>query len=258
MKAFVVVLMSYIALFSEPSVASVTGLTHKVLLVVAMNTEAQPIIDILGLKALPRAFSGLPMKGYKGKQGNVEIMLVMNGTDSVHHVQNIGTQAATLSTYLGIAKFHPDLIMSVGTAGGVVENGSHLTEIYFSKKVYFFNRRIPMDGYKEYGLGGYKSVDFTSIGERLGLKPGIMCSGDSFDEEDVDFRMFLKEQCTAVDMEAAAVAWVSSLTKTPMVAIKGITNFVRGEGIHREYEKNLPIVTMALANTVKEIFDIYP
>lgn len=226
---------------------------QKVLVVVAMDTEAQPIIDQLHLHPLPHSFSDLPMHGYTGQQGKIKLLLMVNGQDPVHKVQNIGTEAATLSTYLGIEYFHPDLIISIGTAGAVVDSGAALMDIYLSQKIYFFDRRIPMKGYHDYGRGGYPSMPLAIIDKKLGFKSGIVCSGDSFDEEQVDYNLFLKEHCSAIDMEAAGVAWVSMLTKTPMIAIKGITNFVRGKHVHAQFEKNLPVVTSRLANKLKEL-----
>lgn len=236
--------------------ASIPSLNHpvkKVLLVVAMDTEAQPIIDKLHLRPLQHSFSGLPMRGYIGREGKIQVLLMMNGEDPINHVQNIGKEAATLSTYLGIHYFHPDLIISIGTAGSVPENGAALNDIYINKKIYFFDRRIPMKGYQEYGLGGYTSSSLTTIDKTLDLKQGNICSGDSFDEDPIDYKMFLKYHCNVIEMEAAAVGWVSMLTKTPMIAIKGITNFVRGKEIHAQYEKNLPIVTQKLATTLQSL-----
>jgi nucleoside phosphorylase len=113
-----------------------------------------------------------------------------------------------------------------------------------------------MKGYENYGRGAYPSTPLPLIDKKLGFKNGIVCSGDSFDEEQIDYKMFLKEHCAAIDMEAASVAWVSMLTKTPMIAIKGITNFVRGEHIHAEHKKYPPVVTMNLAKKLKELLGL--
>ncbi len=253
-------LQATVLFFSSLSVSYSTATSHrpfqKILLVVAMDTEAQPIIETLHLQPLNHSFSNLPMHGYIGDQNGTSILLMINGEDPVHKVQNIGTEAATLSTYLGIEFFHPDLIISVGTAGSVIENGAALRDIYISEKIYFTDRRIPMEGYSDYGRGGYESLPLPLIQEKLGLRSGVVCSEGSFDEEEIDYTMFLKEHCSAVDMEAAGVAWVSMLTKTPMIALKGITNEVRGDNIHEEFNKNLPIVTTALANTLKQLISM--
>src|SRR3990167_10479442 len=106
----------------------------KVLLVIAMDTEAQPIISALHLHKMTQKLSDLPMQGYIGKYSNLNILLVTNGLDPVNRVQNVGTQAAVLSAYVGIEFFHPDLVINIGTAGGIEENGAKLKQIYVSKK----------------------------------------------------------------------------------------------------------------------------
>jgi 5'-methylthioadenosine nucleosidase len=227
---------------------------RKVMLVVAMDSEAEPIISQLNLKKLPESFSNLPMQGYIGKYADLDILLVMNGIDPVKKVQNVGTQAATLSTYLGIEYFHPDFIISIGTAGGVEKNGAREKDIYASEKIYFYDRRIESKDYREYGLGAYPSAPIV---KELGFKKGIVCSGDSFDANKTDYDIFIKQNCSAIDMEAAAVAWVSQLTHTPMIAIKGITNFVRGENLHEQYQKNLPVVTVKLTQKLEELLKYF-
>jgi 5'-methylthioadenosine nucleosidase len=226
----------------------------KVMLVVAMDSEARPIISKLALQKLPQSFSNLPMQGYVGKYADLDILLVTNGMDPVNKVQNVGTQAATLSTYLGIEYFHPDFIISIGTAGGVEKNGAREKDIYASEKIYFYDRRIASKDYREYGLGAYPS---TPMAKKLGFKAGIICSGDSFDDNRTDYNIFIKQNCSAIDMEAAGVAWVSQLTHTPVVAIKGITNFVKGDNIHAQYQKNLPVVTLRLSEKLEELLKYF-
>lgn len=247
---FYKIILSFILLLYTAIVSAADQLPiKKVLLVVAMQKEATPMIQDLDLHPLDHSFSNLPMHGYMGKYHNLDILLMVNGTDPINKVENVATQAATLTTYLGIEYFHPDLVISIGTAGGVEKNGAKLKEIYTSQKIYFIDRRMSFKGYREYGLGGYTSASFDQNRE---LKPGIICSGDSFDDNATDYNMFLKQHCAAIDMEAAGVAWVSMLTKTPMLAIKGVTNFVKGKNIHNQYEKNFPIVVSDLANKLKE------
>jgi 5'-methylthioadenosine nucleosidase len=131
------------------------------------------------------------------------------------------------------------------------QNGVKLREIYVSEKIYFYNRRIMLEKYDEYGLGGYPSAQLAF--KKPELKPGIVCSGDSFDNSQTDYDIFIKQNCTAVDMEAAGVAWVSMLAKIPMFAIKGITDFVKGSDMHRQYEENNFIVTQNLSRKLEEI-----
>ncbi|MGQ3888539.1 hypothetical protein ACQUW5_05845 [Legionella sp. CNM-1927-20] len=224
---------------------------QRILLVVAMDAEAAPIIKTLKLKPFSRPFTQLPIKSYFGKFKHLEIFLLINGQDPMYKVQNIGTQAATLTTYVGIKSFHPDLVISIGTAGGIKENGANIGDIYASKKIYFYDRRILVVGYAAYGRGGYSSAPLSRIMDKLDIQEGIVCSGDSFDNNKTDMMMLLKYRCNAKEMEAAGVAWVSMLMKVPMIAIKGVTDIVGSKTTLRDFDRNFLKITTKLANRLE-------
>jgi 5'-methylthioadenosine nucleosidase len=230
---------------------------NKILLVVAMEIEASPIIKKLHLQNVPNVFSGLPMQGYVGKYANKDIFLITNGKDPMHKVDNIATQPAALATYLGIEHFHPDLVISIGTAGGIEENGAKKNDIYVSQKIYFLDRRIP-DAHTEYGMGGYVSANVDPIINEMKVKKGIVCTGNSFDLSPTDTAIILKNKCSAAEMEAASVAWVSMLMKTPMLAIKGIGDIATSKTSQQEYIDNGPFICNKIAETMKAFLDHLP
>lgn len=224
---------------------------HKILLVVAMEKEAAPIIKILDLHKSSLPSGVLPMQAYEGKYGKIDVAMIVNGQDPIYKVPNVGTQPAVLSTYFGIQHYHPDLVISIGTAGGVMDRGAKVKNIYISDKIYFYSRRMP--GQDAYGFGGYDSLKLPVLSQQANLKPVIMCTGDSFDDNKGDFQIILKQGCTTVDMEAAGVAWVSMLMKTPMFAIKGVTDYMQDKNGYAEYEKNCSCVANELANRLKQV-----
>jgi 5'-methylthioadenosine nucleosidase len=251
------ILMTFYIIFNVSPLQAQTSIINqrpikKILLVVAMDTEALPIVNAFNLKKSPHFFSDLPMQGYVGKYGNLDILLVQNGKDTVYKVQNVGTQAATLATYVGIEHFHPDLVISIGTAGGIAENGAKIGDIYISQKIYFYGRRIPIPGYTEYGMGGYASANFNQITNKINVKQGIVCAGDSFDDNQTDREIILKNDCSVREMESAGVAWVSMIMKTPMLAMKGITDIVWNKSGQEQFEKNFSPVNKKLSEKVKE------
>lgn len=227
----------------------------KILIVVAMEEEATPLIKLLHLNQLPAPDADLPIKAYGGHYNNLDIKLILNGKDPVHHVQNIGTQPAVLSTYLGINKFQPDLIISVGTAGGKATKNVKIGDIYISDKIYFFSRRFHSDDYKRYGIGGYNSMDTSAFTKKLGLKKGTICSSDSFDEDKAEHELFVKLGCEVKEMEAAGISWVSMLKKVPMFALKGITDHIGHISTHDQFEKNSTMVSKKLAIKTRDILD---
>lgn len=152
-KVFMFSLLSF-SFFILPTHASDQTSINKILIVVAMEMEAKPIIQKLNLKKIANAFPGLPMQAYAGRERDKDIFLVLNGKDPIHHVDSVATQPAVLATYLGIERFHPDLVISAGTAGGLKAKGSQSNDIYISEKIYFFDRRIG-DNHEQYGLVGF-------------------------------------------------------------------------------------------------------
>ncbi|CDZ79352.1 5'-methylthioadenosine/S-adenosylhomocysteine nucleosidase [Legionella massiliensis] len=258
---FILILLFFLLLLSPDNYANEINTNiddkkiQKILIVVALDKEAKPIIAKLNLHKSQHHFDKMPMQGYVGKYANFDIFLITNGTDPLYNVQNIGTQPATLSTYLGISYFHPDLVINIGTAGGIAESGAQIGDIYISRKIYFIDRRMPNSGYSQYGFGGYISSDTHLIGNEINLKKGIICSGDSFDKNDTDYQIILKNRCAARDMEAAAVAWVSMLTTTPMFAIKGITHIVGSKNAKEQFDKRILSVSKLLSKNLQEFLD---
>ena len=54
-----------------------------------------------------------------GDVGKMKVTLVWAGQDKRYQVNNVATTASTLSCYVAIQAFEPDLIISAGTAGGL-------------------------------------------------------------------------------------------------------------------------------------------
>lgn len=238
---------------SNPVFSAVSHPVKNVLIVVAMREEADPIIKTLNLSPVSAPDPKLPMKAYVGHYANIKIALILNGVDPMFGVQNIGSQPAVLATYLGINYFHPDLVMSVGTAGGRPINGVNVGDIYISEKINFYSRRLHSPDYKLYGAGGYRSMDTTTMMKKLNIKSAIVCSGDSFDEDATDRAVMKKQRCMLIDMEAAGVNWVTMLSQIPMFAVKGVTNYIGRTTAHDEFEKNYATVTQKLATTTRAV-----
>lgn len=226
----------------------------RILLITVLDAEAIPIIKMLDLHPLKHTFSKLPMKGYEGKYKTFNILLLKSGKSPIYHVENIGTQPAALTTYLGIQYFHPDLVINIGIAGGILKNGAQIGDIYVSRKIYFFDRRMPPDK-MQYGMGGYPSFNLGNIPKKIGLKIANVCSGDSFDRNKTDYKIILKNKCAVRNMEAAGVAWVCVLMQTPMIAIKGITDIHEIKNGYYQSQRNRSYVIKKLTEKLKKLLN---
>lgn len=61
-----------------------------------------------------------------------------------HGVDNVGTVPAALSTFLACQRHKPDLIISVGTAGGFRTQGAQIGDVFAGTGTVNHDRRIPI------------------------------------------------------------------------------------------------------------------
>ncbi len=199
----------------------------KLLLVMAMEHEASPLVEALPFKKCPPFHEYLPQQIFHKIHRGMDIWLVVNGKDPAHNVDCVGSQPAILSTSMGIQHFQPDLVVSLGTAGGRYMHGGRVGEVYVSENpIYFHDRIIPIPGFEAYGSGGYNSVDVSQLAKDLNLKQGIFSSGDSLYHSEETQKVFDDHGAVIKEMEAASVAWVAQMFKVPFFGIKVISDLI--------------------------------
>ena len=226
----------------------------RLLIVMAMHAEAEPVVRELGLSAVatPPWASPVPMRLWQGRAGSLEVDLVVNGIDPASGLDLIGTQSATAATMLGCEAFKPDLVLSAGTCGGFLKRGASIGKVYLATdRVWFHDRRVPIPGFDELARGGYPVADLSDIGAALNIEPGIVSTGDSLDLSPEDSERIEAVGAHAKEMEAAAVAWVASLFGARFTALKAVTDMVDGEHPpQEEFFANLRHATEELARSL--------
>ena len=229
----------------------------SILVVIAMQAEADPILAALGIKGAGTQLEPpLPPMHYSTTREGMTINLVVNGQDPVYQLDSFGTDAATLSCYLGIKAFSPDLVISAGVAGGFKTQAS-IGDVYLSKdSVRYFDRRVSITSpdYQDYAIGFYPVVDASLMAADLGLKTGIVVTGGSFENSLIDDRQIRNLEGSVVEMECAAVAKMSMLWGTPFMAAKAIVDFDDVVGFASQFDGNFTIATTSLANQLLRIF----
>lgn len=228
--------------------ASTLIAVRHVALVIAMEAEAAPLRSALGATPLasPPWAANLPMRLSRASAAGPRpaVTLAVNGTDPSTGVDAIGSTAAALATHLALADslaVHPsaayraaggdagpvELVLSVGTAGGWQRAGAAIGDVYVAHDRFVcHDRRIPIPGFDQLGLANLAAADLSAHAEPLGCKLGVVTSGDSLDETDVDRERIKASGAEVKEMEAAAVAWVAHLHGVPVGAVKAITDLV--------------------------------
>ena len=203
-----------------------------------MRAEAQPLIDSLGLKEQEGFFSPLPCKylspALSKREGEVQCCepllgrgwggVVLNGVS--HDRDLIGCEAAAVTTQAAIQKLQPDLVISVGTCGGWQRYGARVGQTYIADGVMFHDRRVPGDNeWDTQGLGNYPVWEGSwRVAEALGLPMGKVTTGSSFDLSPEEETLIDANGGRLKEMEGAAVAFVCSLYKVPVMLVKAVTN----------------------------------
>lgn len=200
----------------------------KICYIIALHAEAQPLIDHYRMKKVEGAFSPLPCELYQNPD-KPNLSVVLTGSD--HERDLIGCEAACVTTMAAIQQLKPDLIISSGTCGGLKRYGGETGKVYISSGVIFHDRRIPDDNaWGTQSLGNYpiwegtKGLyeDLKSKGMNIGYEK--VSTGSSFTLTKEDEAVIEEHGGRLIDMEGAAVAFVCSLYKVPVMLVKVISN----------------------------------
>ncbi|KAL6219146.1 hypothetical protein ACLB2K_012352 [Fragaria x ananassa] len=230
----------------------------SVLIVIAMQTEALPVVHKFNLTEVPDSGfpKGVPWVRYHGFYKDLEINLVWPGKDQCLGVDSVGTVPASLVTYAAIQALQPDLIINAGTAGGFKEKGACIGDVYLASDVAYHDRRIPIPVFDLYGVGLKPACSTPSLQKELDLKVGKLSTGNSLDMSPQDEASIIANDATIKDMEGAAVAYVAEMLKVPAIFVKAVTDIVDGEKpTAEEFMQNLVAVTAALEQKVTKVID---
>lgn len=166
-------------------------------------------------------------------------------------MDTVGTAPASLFSYLAIQAFSPDLVISVGTAGGFRSKGAGIADIFVATATVNHDRRIPIPGFDEYGIGKSLTVSAPNMREALGFKSGVVSSGNSLDYTAEDMKLMMEHKAAVKEMEAAAVSWSASFFKCPVLCLKSVTDIVDGhKPAQEEFLENLHKAADALQESV--------
>lgn len=262
----------------------------KICYIVAMRAEAKPFIEHFGVKEVPGFFDPLPCQLYKtelpaaahpqaseaerntaddpqnhilpsspsgGRAGDGgQLFVVLNGAQ--HDSDLVGCEATAVATVAAIQKIQPDLVINSGTCGAFECNGAKIGDVYLGNAVMFHDRRVPGDdAWGTQALGNYPVWEGTkALAEQLGLKLGKVTTGSSLDMQPCDEQIIRENHGELKDMEGAAVAFVCSLYKVPILFVKSVTDLCDNTADTFEtFSKNLAMASEELRKANVKIIE---
>ena len=228
----------------------------KICFIVAMQAEAQPFIDRFGVSEAPGFFMPLPCKMYQTDIDGNKLYVVLNGQQQGSDL--VGCEAASVATMAAIQQLRPDLVINSGTCGAFKKNGAAIGDVYISNGVMFHDRRVPGDdAWGTQSLGNYPIFDRAAeIANAIGFKMGKVTTGSSLDMQPCDLQIIEENHGELKDMEGAAVAFVCSLFKTPIMLIKSVTDLCDESAETFEiFKKNLSMASHAIADANEKVIN---
>jgi nucleoside phosphorylase len=200
---------------------------QSIALQIAMQQEAQGILDALGLKPRKSPQPRLPFVYYGGRVNGLSVVASVSGKDPRYGTDNIGLESAALQALALIQDFKPSLIVNAGSAGSFASLGAEVGDVYLSRDCFVFHdHRVPLGDFAPRGQGRFPSSDTAKLADILGLKRGIVSSGSSLDYTERDLEVFHSLGATLKEMEAAAIAQVGDWLGVPVMAVKAVTNLL--------------------------------
>eukprot|EP00927_Polykrikos_kofoidii_P019878 TRINITY_DN1931_c0_g1_i1.p1 TRINITY_DN1931_c0_g1~~TRINITY_DN1931_c0_g1_i1.p1 ORF type:complete len:276 (+),score=48.45 TRINITY_DN1931_c0_g1_i1:121-828(+) len=198
-----------------------------------MDEEARPLIDALELKkkddVLPAACSAVV---HTGCRTSLTVTVVTPGRAVEGDMSSpclVGTDAASLTTFLALSALKPDLLINAGTCGGFIARGGSIGDVYVVSSFAHHDRRIAIPGYSEWVKGTRVATPSPQLTLALGANSGACSTGNSLDCPELDKAAIDASGACVKDMEGAAVAWAASLFSVPLIGIKVVTDLVDGD-----------------------------
>ena len=211
---------------------------RRILVVMAMAAEAQPLIDALTVRwGQPPVENDLepplPMRSHHFRRpAGGEVLLAVNGLDPVFGVDSVATQPAALATHAGIRRLSPDLVLTVGTAGALPGRAT-IGQVFHVGGFRFHDRRIAgmSDGFERYGVYARDAVTLPAPPGWVPVQTAVVSTGNALKPVAEDFRIMADHGAILKEMEGAAVAWVAGLHGVAFTGVKSVTNVYTQEDI---------------------------
>lgn len=212
---------------------------ESIVVIMAMEAEAVPFIERIGAVPTPLP-TLLPLRGFIAEFDGCRVSVVVNGRHPRHGVDHIGTDAAAIATSIAIAHCGPELVITAGTAGGRRGSTQRLGDVVIAAGHFVYHdRRIPLPGFEELGIGRFPAASLDDVARALGLATGVFSTGNSFGETVEDLVMIDASGAIAIDMESAAVAAVCELFAVPVTGVRVIGNFIDDPASVADFETGL-------------------
>lgn len=225
----------------------------KIAIIGAMEQEIEPFLKkLIGISVWKQKVS---YKIYTGQLFGIESVIVKSG---------IGKVSAALSTTLLLDRLKPEMVINIGSAGGILES-LNICDLVISNEVRYHDVNATMFGYRigqvpKYPSSFYSNPELLSLAKNtancLSIKAefGLVVSGDTFINNTKSLSKIRKDFPLAieVEMEAAAIAQICYAFSVPFLAIKIISDLADNKS-HFDFKQNITISSLCYTKLIEKM-----
>ncbi len=229
-------------------------MAYTIGILAAMRSELEPFLNLGFGGGSTGVLAGRPVYNSQavyttaeGKSVEVDYQLMVCG---------VGKVRAASATQALIDSFQPDLVLNVGTAGGLHPDVA-VGDIVVTLKQHQHDSQL----WERFVCASHPRIAEVMYQQlkKLGLTPvhtGNGCAGDTFQVE-VAPKLQLADRYDAycVDMESAAIGDICALNNVPFCVVRSISDTLHGDAneFEQNYEKVSQLVAEALAMVLPEL-----
>lgn len=238
------------------SLPPVPAQVRRVLLFVAMRSEAEPIARALGAH------------GGTARVGGAQVELLVPGVDPVLGVDRLGPVHAASALTRALAVGRPDLVVNMGTCGGFEAHGQSIADLVVVRDTMFHDARVALPGFDLLARAHTRLSPSDAQLEKLlarcggagntgpAAHIGLASTGSSLDATPAELAHFARTRTLAKDMELAALAAACREAGVPLAALKGVTDLVdHHEPTHEAFLRNLKMTSDRVAAAAGEFIE---
>lgn len=231
----------------------------KILIVTAMEEELESLI--LYFKPLKYELKDALFPVYKlqieqKKVDYLEVIFTNTG---------IGKVNASYSMTNLIKEERPDLVVNLGTAGGVAK-GLQILDLVVADKLAYHDVDVTPFGYQKGQVPGQEQyIDVLGVENhqklafgKIETQVGTILSGDQFlNNKDKTLEIIATfDNPYAVEMESTAIADICQKLATKILIVRGISDLAHGDST-MEFDKYLTKVAKKFVDLIQYIVDNY-
>lgn len=197
------------------------------------------------------------IKFYQGTINNKKVVACLSG---------VGKVEASMATTVLISNFDIDMIINIGTAGGLVETQNTLDIVVSQKVIQHDFDTSYVDGEEGKGLVFESDQSLVEKVKKAFMQNelasniyiGDIISGDQFIGEEQKLLQLLNDFPTAIacEMEAGAIAQVCTKAQIPFVVIRSLSDIVKHDNSHIEFMENVAITSARSAQMLVKFMEV--